>query len=84
MHTFIVMVVGYWGRGNSLPEAARNCKANGCRVSERAAAWIITGDDKASVNDRGYIERAPNSENIMIGNNFKLGQLLKSQVSPNF
>ena len=74
---FLVLVLGYWGRGDTLKKAAFQCKANGAKNTERAVAFLIVGDDTATVDSMGCIVRDVGSENITIGAGFKLGQLTK-------
>lgn len=75
--TFIVMVLGYWGRGKTLKEAAENCKKQGVKLTEKAVAWLIIGDSKACVDSDGYIVRDHGSDIIMLGKFFKLGTLTR-------
>jgi len=74
---FVVMVLGYWGRGATIKEAAFKCKSQGASVNERAIIRLILGDDKPEVNGSGSMLREQGSVNVIIGNGFKLGALLK-------
>ena len=74
---FLVLVMGYWGRGETLKKAAEACRKVGGQPKDRAIARLVLGDDKPGVTDGGYMERSGNSEMIVIGNGFKLGALLK-------
>ena len=74
---FIVMVFGYWGRGPTLQEAAALCLKQGANKRDRAIARLIMGDDKPTVSGCGDIWFDEKAENIALGNNFKLGALLK-------
>ena len=74
---FIVMTLGYWGRGETLKQAALNCKKTmGGVPGARACAFLIEGDDKATVDGMGCICRDSGSENITIGAGFTLNHLL--------
>ena len=72
---FIVMVLGYWGRGKSIKEAAQNCTKSGGQRTDRTVVKLVLNDDKAQVDSQGYLVREPGSEVIDIGNGLKLGQL---------
>lgn len=74
---FIVMVLGYWGRGKTVKEAAMKCRKSGGSNGNRAIVRCIINDDEPTVNGMGEICRAPGSQNIDCGNGYKLGQLLK-------
>jgi hypothetical protein len=74
---FLVLVQGYWGRGETLRKAAEACRKAGGQPKDRAIARLVLGDDKPAVTDGGYMERSGDSEMIVIGNGFKLGALLK-------
>ena len=75
--SFMVLVQGYWGRGETLRKAAEACRKEGGRPKDRAIARLVLGDDKPGVTDGGYMVRSGDSEIIVLGNGFKLGALLK-------
>ena len=75
--SFLVLVMGYWGRGETLKKAAEACKKVGGQPKDRAIARLVIGDDKPGVTDGGYMERDADSEMIVIGSGFKLRDLLK-------
>ena len=74
---FVVMIFGYWGRGATLQEAASNCVKQGANKRDRAIARLILGDDKPTVDSMGSIWFDKDAENIVLGNDFRLGSLLK-------
>jgi hypothetical protein len=75
--SFLVLVMGYWGRGDTLKKAAEACRKVGGQGKDRAIARLVIGDDKPGVTDGGYMERSGDSEMIVLGNGFKLRDLLK-------
>lgn len=58
-----------------MKEAAQNCQKAGGRKKDRACVRLITGDDEPSF-DGMSIRRLADSESHVIGDGFKLGQLL--------
>ena len=72
---FIVMVLGYWGRGKTIKEAAQNCAKSGGRRTDRTVVKLILNDETAEVGSNGYLIHDNGSEIIDIGNGLKLGQL---------
>ena len=76
-NSFLVLVMGYWGRGNTLKKAAEACRKSGGQVKDRAIVRLVIGDDNPIVTPTGYIERDSYTELVIIGNGFKLGHLLK-------
>ena len=42
---FVVVVMGYWGKSNTLKKAAENCMMEGARRREPAVAYQYTGDE---------------------------------------
>ena len=61
-HIFIVMTAGYWGRGKTIHEAAKNCYEAGSRKTEPSLARLIISrtempdlEKQVSVNDLGDI-----------------------------
>lgn len=56
-HIFIVMTLGYWGKGKTLDEAAKNCFGAGSSRREVALAKIIIcnkPDFEKQVSVNGY------------------------------
>ena len=78
-YAFIVVALGYWGRGKTLYEAAKACHEAGARKLDECYAQLIIGDDKPSITSGGYLERDQGSEAVRLGCRFKLGNLLKPQ-----
>jgi hypothetical protein len=75
--SFMVLVMGYWGRGETLKKAAEECKRVGGQGKDRAIARLVIGDAKPALTDGAYMERDGNSEMIVIGSGFTLRDLLK-------
>lgn len=75
-HSFVVMVFGSWGRGKTLKEAAVKCAEAGGNKKDRAIVRLVYGDASPSVTSGGYLERTQDSQMFIIGNGFKLGQLM--------
>jgi hypothetical protein len=75
--SFLVLVMGYWGRGETLKAAAARCQRVGGRPNDRAIVRLVLGDDKPAITDGGYMERDGDSEMVVIGSGFKLRDLLK-------
>lgn len=73
--TFLVMVSGYWGRGQSLKEAALQCERAGGRRMDTAVATLVIGDNTACINGLS-IEYAQGSEVIELGKGYRLGHFL--------
>ena len=71
------MVMGCWGRGSTIAEAATNCKKSGGRALDKAILRLIIGDEKPFVDNCGYINYVKNAELINLGNGYKLNQLIK-------
>lgn len=40
-NVFVVLVLGYWGKGNTLEEAARNCHKEGAKLSAKVVARMF-------------------------------------------
>ena len=76
-YAFIVVSLGYWGRGKTLYDAAKQCKEAGARSTDECYAQIIIGDDKPAITGGGMLEREQGSEVINLGCRFKLGNILK-------
>jgi len=75
--TFLTVSLGFWGRGKTIKEAALNLKKSGCKAKDSIAIYLILGDNTPAVDSQGYIVRDAGSENILIGNGFKLNTLCK-------
>jgi hypothetical protein len=52
---FIVMVLGYWGRGKTIKEAAENCLKQCARRTDKTVVKLVYGDDKVEVNSNGML-----------------------------
>lgn len=76
---YVVMVLGYWGRGETIAEAAQQCVKAGAKRNEKASLRLILGDPKPTVSNDGYLSRAPGSEMHYLGMGFRLGNLLEIQ-----
>lgn len=53
--TYIVSILGIWGKGKSLKEAAAQCIKAGGRKSDKALAWLVLGDDTAGIDTNGRL-----------------------------
>jgi hypothetical protein len=42
---YVVMVLGYWGRGNSVSKAAKECNEAGGRRKEKCLIKVVVGHD---------------------------------------
>ena len=76
-YSFIVVSLGYWGRGNTLGDAAQNCLRAGARRKDDCYAQLVIGDDKPEITSGGMLEREQGSDVLRIGNLFKLSVLLR-------
>jgi len=76
-HIFIVMVVGYWGKGESIKLAALKCKKSGANSSDKALIKMVTGDETAYVDDYGAINHKMGAEVIHIAKFIPLSVLTK-------
>ncbi len=52
---YIVSVLGYWGKGKTLKEAAEQCVKAGGRKSDKALAWLVLGDTTAEIDSNGRL-----------------------------
>jgi hypothetical protein len=78
--TFIVRVVGNYGRGQTLKTAVMDCLKNRAKGLDEAVGFLILNDDNASVSSIGNVLRAPDSECITLFAGIKLQVLLASIV----
>jgi hypothetical protein len=69
---------GYWARGKSVEETARNCAKEGARKANTCSVLLILGDETAEVNENGYIIRNPGSHNITVIERIRLGALIQT------
>jgi hypothetical protein len=76
-HAFVVMTLGYWGRGKTIAEAANNCAKEGGRAGDVAVVKLVVGHDRPEVTTDGYLAYAQNSELFHVGSGVKLGVLKK-------
>lgn len=76
---FIVVSLGYWGRGDTLHDAAQNCLRSGARRTDDCYVQLVIGDDKPEISSGGMMVRESGSDVLRIGNLFKLSALLKQQ-----
>ena len=76
--TFLVLSLGYWGRGADLATAAKACKAAGAFNIHPAIALLIIGDDSAEVNETGSVVREPGSVSISLGHFPRLSLLINT------
>ena len=67
MNRFIVRTLGYWGRGETIQDAAMKCWQSGAKPKDGCIINLITGDTDPTVNSHGDIIRSTSSENITIG-----------------
>lgn len=76
---FLVMTLGFWGRGNTLREAAQNCLRSGASRKQSAAVKLYLHpeeDPDPELLNALQIAYTAGSQVIDIGSPFKLGQLL--------
>jgi len=74
---YIVLVMGYYGIGATLREAAVNCKKAGARGGDRALVKLCLGVQKPDVAANGDILYSPTSRLITIKHMFSLRGLTK-------
>lgn len=77
-HAYIVMTLGFWGRGLTVTEAARNCKKAGGKYTDISTAWIVVGDSTPRIDSQGFMIREGDSESFLVSNNLRLGQLCRA------
>jgi hypothetical protein len=86
-HLFVVLTLGYWGKGQSLSQAAQNCHQAGSRKTEPALARLIMSptdlpdlEKQVTVNDVGDILYPQTCEVIPLfspqNSRVKLGSLI--------
>lgn len=52
-HAFLVQILGCWGSGQTIAEAAENCALAGAGNIDRAVVDLIIGDDTPEVSHGG-------------------------------
>lgn len=70
---------GYWARGKSVKEAARNCAKEGARRANPCSVLLLLGDETAEVDRNGYIIRDAGSHNITVIERVRLGALIRKE-----
>ena len=73
--SFMVIALGYWGRGPNVKQAAEQCLKAGARRSAKVNVVLVLGDDEPAT-DGWMISRNAGSEVIRIGFGLTLGALL--------
>lgn len=73
---FLVIALGYWGRGPTVFEAATKCRESGAKLDQKVVVRLVVGDATACVDSQGYVVRDPASRNIDIGTVKRLSTLL--------
>lgn len=80
---FLVQSLGYWGRGATVKEAAKQCHKAGASSKGDAVVHLIIGDDKPEISSDGMdILLQKGSKIILIGHFFSLNTLLKLKDAP--
>lgn len=79
VRSFIVLTLGYWGRGKSVAEAAKECRKNGAQKSQAAVVKMIIGDETPEVDRDGYLIHDAGSECYDVLWNVKLGALMAAE-----
>ena len=51
-NAFVVLVLGYWGKGRTVTEAANACRSAGAKPSETVVVRLLTG--VSGVSDEAY------------------------------
>jgi len=75
---FIVQTFGYWGRGPTLKDAAKNCFCAGASRLDKVSAQFILGDDMPEIVNSGMnIRHSQEATVYQIGSGFTLGSLLR-------
>lgn len=77
--TYFVIAPGYYGRGKTIPEAAKNCLKAGASKSNGCALIFIDGDDKAEFISIMAIEFTRGAKMHNMGYFQKLSHLLNVQ-----
>ena len=78
---FLVQVLGAWGRGPTLPEAAAACFEAGASKNDATVIDLVIGDDAPAITNSGMnISYLEGSEVIRVGKGLRLHQLLRVQV----
>jgi hypothetical protein len=68
---------GYWGRGDTIDQGARNCLKQGAARSGSASVLLILGDETAEINEAGYVIRDAGSHSITVIGRIRLGSLIR-------
>ena len=51
---FVVLGLGYWGKGDSIKEARKNCMKEGCKAKDKMIAFA--GDQTIGVTSQGCVQ----------------------------
>ena len=51
---FVVLAFGYWGKGDTIKEAKKNCMKEGCKAKEKMVAFA--GDKSIGVTGYGCVQ----------------------------
>lgn len=72
---YIVMVLGYWGRGKTVKEAAIQCKEQGAKSGQRAIVRLFIGDETPEVSKDGDLLYEAWAEMYRVADGISLGSL---------
>jgi hypothetical protein len=81
-HQFLVVALGYWGRGVSVHDAAERCQKAGCKRSAMVSVSVFvhpTKNPEPIMRDLLSIEYEHGSHRVDIGAGLTLGQALNLQ-----
>jgi hypothetical protein len=67
---------GYWGRGDTVDEGARNCVKQGASRSGSASVLLVLGDKTGEINEAGYVIREARSHSITVIEKIRLGSVV--------
>jgi hypothetical protein len=68
---------GYWGRGNTIDQGARNCLKQGASRSASCSVLLVLGDETAEISEAGYVVRDSGSHSITVIGRTRLGSLIR-------
>lgn len=74
--TYVVLVLGYWGKGKSLSEAAAKCFEAGGRKQDKAFMYLVQNDPDCCVSDNGSLCYNASANCIRLGGVKSLGALI--------
>jgi hypothetical protein len=74
---FLVRSLKYWGRGETIKEAALQCRSEGAELGDPVVVKLVLGDEFPTMTGTGEIFTEKKCEVVDIGSGWDLGHFLK-------